>query len=60
MNRPKAHHYIPQNQLKRFQNDDGQLFLGIKESGKIIPSNAYNAMQESELYSNLLQEPADG
>lgn len=60
MNRPKAHHFVPQNQQRRFQDEEGNLFLGIKEQNKVIPVSTYSAMQQSELYSTLVTEPMEG
>lgn len=59
MNRPKTHHYIAQNHLGRFENDDGDLFYGIKETGEVICTSTANIMAKNELYSVELPTPPD-
>jgi hypothetical protein len=52
MNEPKHHHYVPRFYLRRFVNENHQLWVFDKSSGKIFQTTCENIAGENQFYWN--------
>jgi hypothetical protein len=50
-NRPKRQHYVPKLLIKNFLNQDGRVWLGNTETGRVSCTGPVNAFVESEQYT---------